>query len=148
MSAGVIGANVARRNMSTGQRAMCTALVLEADGRRENGRWTRKSKGGITQDLGLSEAQAEALRQCGVILDYQRDLAALVADGSMALEAAGRRIDTKSGGRQWKPNSVIGAENTESRIRNTWQDYMRQCGAILDFQRDLAPLVADGSMDP
>jgi hypothetical protein len=40
----VIDANITRRNMTTGQRAMSTALVLEADGRRsENGRWVRGS---------------------------------------------------------------------------------------------------------
>ena len=39
----VIDANITRRNMSTGQRAMATALVLEADGRRENNRWKRGS---------------------------------------------------------------------------------------------------------
>ena len=39
----VIDSNVTRRNMSTGARAMSTALVLEADGRRKDGRWKRGS---------------------------------------------------------------------------------------------------------
>ena len=39
----VLDANITRRNMTTGQRAMATALVLEADGRRANGRWKRGS---------------------------------------------------------------------------------------------------------
>lgn len=39
----VIDCNVTRRNMSTGARAMSTALVLAADGRREGGQWKRGS---------------------------------------------------------------------------------------------------------
>ena len=39
----VIDCNVTRRNMSTGARAMATALVLAEDGRRGDGRWKRGS---------------------------------------------------------------------------------------------------------
>lgn len=87
----VIGANVARRNMTTGQRAMCTALVLEADGRRKNSRWEY----GKVDFANLQNSPESTFRsqvsRCGVIIDIQRDLAALVADGSMALDAAYRQ---------------------------------------------------------
>lgn len=43
LAAFVISANVARRHMSTGQRAMATALVLADAGKRVNGRWKRGS---------------------------------------------------------------------------------------------------------
>jgi hypothetical protein len=67
----VIACNVTRRNMSTGARAMATALVLEADGRRENGRWKR---GSVIQDSGLSNESAwqESLRQSGITAQRAR----------------------------------------------------------------------------
>lgn len=52
----MIDANIARRNMSNGARSMATALVLQADGRRQKTErgmqwvgWSRTS-----QDLGKS----------------------------------------------------------------------------------------------
>ena len=61
----VIACNVTRRNMSTGARAMSTALVLAADGRRENGRWSRGSVlgGDITESRNTWK---DALRSAGV----------------------------------------------------------------------------------
>lgn len=88
----VIDCNVARRNMSTGARAMSTALVLAADGRRDNGRWKRGSV-----DLGIGDSANSAwqarLKECGVVLDYAPDLASSVVDGSMALSAAFDKAD-------------------------------------------------------
>ena len=51
----VIDANT-RRNMSTGARAMSTALVLDADGRRVDGRWKRGSV--ANGQLSISDAAA------------------------------------------------------------------------------------------
>lgn len=82
----VIACNVTRRNMSTGARAMSTALVLFADGRRENGRWRRGSV-----DVGNTESRntwQDALRQCGIVLDFKPDLADAVVAGDLALDAA------------------------------------------------------------
>lgn len=83
----VLDSNITRRNMTTGQRAMATALVLEADGRRENGRWTY---GSVTlTKIGKSETQwNQRLTQAGVILDFKPDLAARVLDGSLVFKAA------------------------------------------------------------
>lgn len=86
----VIASNVARRNMSTGARAMSTALVLDADGRRENGRWKR---GSIVQNPELPDGRAwqVALVNAGLVLDHAPALAQEVVDGHIALDAAYRK---------------------------------------------------------
>ena len=68
------------RNVSTGASAMSTALVLQADGRRENGRWRRGSV-----DIGESPNKHTwqwNLKLCGIILDHAPHLAADVIVGS------------------------------------------------------------------
>ena len=70
----VIDCNTTRRHMTTGQRAMASALVLADDGRRENGRWKRGSTEGIS-DI-RNSTHREALSQAGVILDYAPSLIA------------------------------------------------------------------------
>ena len=83
----VIDSNVTRRNMSTGARAMSTALVLLADGRRENGRW---EYGEVRESFGQKDAtgMAVAVSKCGVVLDYKPDLVEPVVNGEIALNAA------------------------------------------------------------
>lgn len=87
----VIDCNVTRRNMSTGARAMSTALVLAADGRRENGRWKRGSVGGNGDSS--NSAWVKAVQNAGVILDFKPDLAPDVVSGRIALDAAFREAD-------------------------------------------------------
>lgn len=83
----VIGCNVTRRNMTTGARAMATALVLEADGRRKDGRWRRGSV--AISESGNNDSQwSQRLAECGVVLDYARDLAADVVAGAVTLNDA------------------------------------------------------------
>lgn len=85
----VIDCNVTRRNMSTGARAMSTALVLMEDGRRENGRWKRGSVLGGDADITDSRnTWKDALRQAGVVLDYKPDLADEVVAGTVTLDNA------------------------------------------------------------
>ncbi|MBJ7480893.1 ParB N-terminal domain-containing protein [Rhodococcus sp. (in: high G+C Gram-positive bacteria)] len=86
----VIACNVGRRHMSTGARAMSTALVLAADGRRkDNGRWERHSVHiGESSNIDLWR---KALNQAGVVLDFAPDLASEVVDGTLALDAAFKR---------------------------------------------------------
>ncbi|MDH6247551.1 hypothetical protein [Mycobacterium sp. OTB74] len=83
----VIDCNITRRNMSTGRRAMSTALVLEADGRRKNGRWKRGSV-----RLGIHESVnrdwENRLNECGVVLDYAPDLALEIVCGAITLNEA------------------------------------------------------------
>ena len=82
----VLDANITRRNMTTGQRAMATALVLEADGRRANGRWKRGSID-IGTSANISDWQSR-LKEAGIILDYAPALAGRVLDGTLAFKAA------------------------------------------------------------
>ena len=83
----VIDCNVTRRNMSTGARAMATALVLAADGRREDGKWRRGSVLGADVTESRNNWK-DAVRQAGVVLDWAPEVADQVADGTLALNAA------------------------------------------------------------
>lgn len=89
----VIACNVTRRNMSTGARAMATALVLEADGRRDNGRWRRGSVLVGNQESLITGQWQNILGQCGVILDYKPDLAHQVVTDELALDAAFKQAE-------------------------------------------------------
>lgn len=82
----VLDANITRRNMTTGQRAMATALVLEADGRRANGRWKRGSI--EIKDESLLSGWLKAMKYAGTVLDYSPALAGRVLNGTLALDAA------------------------------------------------------------
>lgn len=90
----VIAANVGRRHMSAGARAMATALVLEADGRRNEGRWSRGSLGAGNQES-LNTDWKNKLTQCGVVLDHASELAEQVVGGELALDAAFKRACEK-----------------------------------------------------
>lgn len=89
----VIASNVTRRNMSTGARAMSTALVLEADGRRENGRWRRGSVAGIGESANTESGWLARLKECGIVLDFKPDLAAEVVSGAITLNDAFTQAD-------------------------------------------------------
>lgn len=85
----VIDCNSARRHMSTGSRAMASALVLEADGRRNAGRWKRGSVD-IKKSLNSADDWRVLLTRAGAIIDHAPDLAEQVVTGSLALDAAYR----------------------------------------------------------
>ena len=94
LAAYVIDANVTRRNMSTGARAMATALVLQADGRRDGGRWKRGTV--ANGEFSISETDTgwvKAMNCAGIVLDYALDLASSVVDGTLALDSAFQRAD-------------------------------------------------------
>lgn len=59
-------------------RAMSTALVLAADGRRDGGRWKRGSVANGQESITEDSAWLKALRQAGVVLDFRPDLAPFV----------------------------------------------------------------------
>lgn len=84
----VLDANITRRNMTTGQRAMATALVLEADGRRTNGRWAYGVLNNLNSGDSPNSTWVRAIRDAGVVLDYAPALAGRVLDGTLALDAA------------------------------------------------------------
>jgi hypothetical protein len=83
----VIAANITRRHLSTGQRAMATAQVLEAAGRRQNGRWKRGSVD-IEKSLNSEGDWRVLLARAGTVLDFKPDLAPAVVSGDVALDAA------------------------------------------------------------
>jgi hypothetical protein len=74
----VIDANITRRNMSTGARAMATALVLDADGQRIEGRWPDGAVKNLTGDVS-PDTWKVACFKAGVILDCKRELADRIA---------------------------------------------------------------------
>ncbi len=84
----VVSANIARRHMTTGQRAMATALTLADNGHRANGRWRRGDvdfTNGTDSDRSTWKAR---LAEAGVVLDHAPDLAPLVVAGTVVLSAA------------------------------------------------------------
>ncbi|MCJ0906243.1 ParB N-terminal domain-containing protein [Rhodococcus sp. ARC_M6] len=82
----VIDCNSARRNLTSGQRAMCDALVYLEDGRRGDGRWRR---GAIDIGTGSdSEGPRKLLSWAGIILDYKPDLAIRVTSGELSIKEA------------------------------------------------------------
>lgn len=88
----VIDCNTTRRHLSTGQRAMASALVLADDGRRENGRWKR---GSVDNGTGSDTAFAKALQWSGLVPDYAPELADQVTDGTLPLKTAFATADER-----------------------------------------------------
>lgn len=70
----VVSANNERRHLSTGRRAMATALTLAENGRREGGRWKRGSVPDANTEIGNS-TWANNMKMAGVVLDWKPDLA-------------------------------------------------------------------------
>ncbi|GAA2180964.1 hypothetical protein GCM10009785_13930 [Brooklawnia cerclae] len=87
----VIDCNVTRRNMSTGARAMATALVLDADGRRKDGKWDGAKGRGIIRGSSSTNSESswvKAITQCGVVIDWASDVVEQVASGALPLDRA------------------------------------------------------------
>lgn len=82
----VIDCNTTRRHMSTGARAMATALVLAEDGRRENGRWAYGALAELSES-GQSDFR-KRVNESGVVLDFKPDLADAVVAGDLPLDNA------------------------------------------------------------
>lgn len=85
-----------RRHQSTGSRAMSTALSLQADGYRRNGRWKRGSvDNGESSNRGEFGAWQFAMKCAGRVLDELPELAQSVIDGEVALDDAYRQANVK-----------------------------------------------------
>lgn len=85
-----------RRHQSTGSRAMSTALSLQADGYRKNGRWKRGSvDNGESSNSGEFGAWQFAMKCAGRVLDELPELAQSVIDGEVALDDAYRQANVK-----------------------------------------------------
>ena len=82
----VLSANVARRHMTTGARAMATAVVLAGNGQRRDGRW---AYGVLANDEDSnSSTWRVAMAQAGVVLDVTPEMAPAVIAGAKSLHAA------------------------------------------------------------
>lgn len=67
--------NAERRHLTAGQQAMGRALMLQAQGRRRNGRWER---GALFQESGIADsATYESLKKAGLVLDVAARAAVL-----------------------------------------------------------------------
>lgn len=84
----VLGANVHRRHLSTGQRAMATAVVLAQNGHRNDGRWRRGSVPADNRDSSVSAGWEQAMRQAGAVLDEVPELAPAVVADERSLDSA------------------------------------------------------------
>ncbi len=87
----VLSANVSRRHLTPGQRAVAAAVVLKEAGRRIEGRWVRGSvvnpesgTSGITD----SKTWQNTMSRAGTILDYAPELADAVIAGVMKFDRA------------------------------------------------------------
>jgi hypothetical protein len=79
----ILDVNVARRNLTTGQRAMATALVLAAvPGNRIKGRWKRGIVPADSDRKVTSDSWQTRMKEAGVIIDWADDLAEGVVGGS------------------------------------------------------------------
>jgi hypothetical protein len=90
----VLSQNHARRHMSTGARAMAAARLLQAAGKRKNGRWLRGSVDGIANISNTASARQAAMRKAGVIVDHGPSfLADLVVREQWSLDNAFKHAD-------------------------------------------------------
>ena len=94
----ILSANVERRHLRTGQRAMARAMALQQQGKRKSGRWLR---GSISAEPTLSGGWLTAMRQAGVVLDEMPNEAPAVLAGTTKLDAAYKAAalirDTRAG---------------------------------------------------
>ena len=145
----VLDANITRRNMTTGQRAMATALVLEADGRRANGRWKRGSiQDGIKGDSLLSTWK-DALKNAGVVLDYSPALAGRVLDGTLALDAAYKEANEIK--QSEERDKIMAREQAKRKREEEAAEAEHNARIITDLTQagsKYVALIEDGTMTP
>ena len=143
----VLDSNITRRNMSTGQRAMATALVLEADGRRANGRWKRGSID-IGGSANISDWQSR-LKEAGIILDYSPALAGRVLDGSLALDAAYKEANEIK--QSEERDKIMAREQAKRKREEEAAEAEHNARIITDLTQagsKYVALIEDGTMTP
>lgn len=152
----VLSANNERRHLTTGQRAIATALTLAALGKRQNGRWTKKAIPN-DQKSDRSRGWEVAMWQAGVVLDHASDLAADVVTGGMALSAAFDQAEAnrKANERIAKvgpdlatliESGVIDLAEAERRLAEVDRQ-VEEAKRIEELDDDLAQRVRDGHLD-
>ncbi|MDU6694292.1 MAG: ParB N-terminal domain-containing protein [Enterococcus faecalis] len=143
----VLDANITRRNMSTGQRAMATALVLEADGRRTNGRWKRGSID-IGTSANISDWQSR-LKEAGIILDYSPNLAGRVLDGTLAFKAAYLEADAIK--QSAERDKIMAREQAKRKREEEAAEAEHNARIVADLTQagsKYVALIEDGTMTP
>lgn len=105
----VISANVNRRHMTTGARAMATAQALAMTGKRVDGRWKR---GSVDTSESVSSGWSVRMAEAGLVLDHRPDLADQVVAGTMALDGAVRAAKDRANAGH--PGSIVRAEVSKS----------------------------------
>lgn len=97
----IVGKNSDRRHMTTGARAMATAVVLADAGRRKNGRWAR----GVVanpESGNSGKTWLNSMTQAGAVIDFVPGDAPKVIAGDMALDAAYKKaLQTKEAGESY-----------------------------------------------
>ena len=144
----VIDCNVTRRNMSTGARAMSTALVLAADGRRENGRWVRGSVDIATS--GNSESRwRTAVSEAGTVLDFKPELAESVAFGEMTLKDAYEQAKKiKDSAEREKIMERERRKREREEAKETAERHARIIADLTQAESKYLPLIESGDMTP
>lgn len=143
----VLDSNITRRNMTTGQRAMATALVLEADGRRANGRWKRGSID-IGGSANISDWQSR-LKEAGIILDYSPALAGRVLDGTLALDAAYKEANEIK--QSEERDKIMAREQAKRKREEEAAEAEHNARIIADLTQagsKYVALIEDGTMTP
>lgn len=144
----VIDANVTRRNMSTGARAMASALVYEAAGQRENGRWKRDSVQGANGDSSTS-GWIKALRNAGVVMDYAYELAEQVVAGDVALDAAYQQAKTvKDGAEHEKVRAREQATRERDQVKADAERDAKIVADLTQAKSKYVALIEDGTLTP
>lgn len=142
----VLDANITRRNMTTSQRAMATALVLEADGRRANGRWKR---GSLDNQEFLNSDWKNKITQAGIILDYSPALAGRVLDGTLALDAAYKEANEIK--QSEERDKIMAREQAKRKREEEAAEAEHNARIITDLTQagsKYVALIEDGTMTP
>ena len=142
----VLDANITRRNMTTSQRAMATALVLEADGRRTNGRWKR---GSLDNQEFLNSDWKNKITQAGIILDYSPALAGRVLDGTLALDAAYKEANEIK--QSEERDKIMAREQAKRKREEEAAEAEHNARIIADLTQagsKYVALIEDGTMTP
>lgn len=140
----VIDCNVSRRHMTTGARAMATALVLAEDGKRDGGRF---SYGALADSTPVSNSFLARLREAGTVLDWTPAAAEKVIAGELPLKVAYAeaceardKIDAEK-----RAKAIEANRKREATIREKEENDRKLAALTTEKSRFLAN-IQDGSM--
>ena len=147
----VIDCNVTRRNMSTGARAMATALVLMESKGRKNGRWSR-DKGpriGDISDIRNNSTWLEAISNAGVVIDFKPDLASSVVADQLTLNEAFKQAKAiKDSEEREKIMERERRKREREEAKETAERHARIIADLTQAESKYLPLIESGDMTP